>query len=404
MRLTKSFIEKVALPTTKQDGKSAQAFYRDDVVPGFALRVTSGGSKSYIVEKRINGRVRRHTIATAGSIHLDVARREAMQFMAEIAAHKDPIAKRKADKTKLVTVDEVFEQYLLARKHLKPSTIHDYKRCIQGSLADWVNKPIIEITKSMVEGKHRQLGRSSHARANNTFRVFRAVCNYAIRKYDNEHGQLLLTHNPVDVISHNRAWYRVQPRQRIIKLHELPQWFDGVDALHETTTRDYLHFVLFTGLRRSEAARLKWEHIDFKDCTFTIEDTKNRQSHTLPFSSHLDALLRKRHKDSASIYVFPSDSALGYLIEPKWALKRVTELSGIEFSLHDLRRTFVTLAESLDIPHYALKRLLNHKNSNDITAQYIISDVERLRKPMQQVCDALLRCRNKESQVVSIRS
>ena len=71
----------------------------------------------------------------------------------------------------------------------------------------------------------------------------------------------------------------------------------------------------------------------------------------------------------------------------------VTE-TGITFTLHDLRRTFITVAESLDIPAYALKRLLNHKMSNDVTAGYIITDVERLRIPMQRITDYMLRTAN----------
>lgn len=34
---------------------------------------------------------------------------------------------------------------------------------------------------------------------------------------------------------------------------------------------------------------------------------------------------------------------------------RVTERSGVEFTLHDLRRAFIIVAESLDIPHYGLR-------------------------------------------------
>jgi hypothetical protein len=51
------------------------------------------------------------------------------------------------------------------------------------------------------------------------------------------------------------------------------------------------------------------------------------------------------------------------------------------------------IAESIDISAYALKRLVNHKMTNDdVTAGYIISDGERLRKPMQQIfsqCDSI---------------
>lgn len=66
--------------------------------------------------------------------------------------------------------------------------------------------------------------------------------------------------------------------------------------------------------------------------------------------------------------------------------------SGVSFSIHDLRRTFITIAESLDIPAYALKRLLKHKMNNDVTAGYIIADVERLRQPMQKISDYILKC------------
>ena len=80
-----------------------------------------------------------------------------------------------------------------------------------------------------------------------------------------------------------------------------------------------------------------------------------------------------------------------YLIEPRRQVQKVTELSGVSFTLHDLRRTFITVAESIDISAYALKRLVNHKMTNDVAAGYIVSDVERLRKPMEQISIQLLR-------------
>ena len=49
------------------------------------------------------------------------------------------------------------------------------------------------------------------------------------------------------------------------------------------------------------------------------------------------------------------------------------------------------MPESLDIPAYALKRMLNHSDGADVTAGYIVASVERLREPMQKVSDYLLR-------------
>jgi len=56
----------------------------------------------------------------------------------------------------------------------------------------------------------------------------------------------------------------------------------------------------------------------------------------------------------------------------------------------NLRRTFITIAESLDINTYALKRLLNHKDQRDVTGGYIITDMERLREPMNKITDYIL--------------
>ncbi len=69
----------------------------------------------------------------------------------------------------------------------------------------------------------------------------------------------------------------------------------------------------------------------------------------------------------------------------------------MSFTLHDLRRTFITIAESLDIPAYALKRLLNHKMNHDVTAGYIVMDVERLRESIQKITDDLLKCMGAKS-------
>ncbi|MCP4473060.1 MAG: tyrosine-type recombinase/integrase [Gammaproteobacteria bacterium] len=148
-----------------------------------------------------------------------------------------------------------------------------------------------------------------------------------------------------------------------------------------------------TGLRRQEAASLCWQNIDLKDRTLTIEQTKNHQRHVLPLSDYLYELILRRRPFSQqhhSDYLFPAESETGHLKDPRKAMLKIAELSGVPFTIHDLRRTFITIAESLDIPAYALKRLLNHATTNDVTADYIIIDVERLRRPMQKITDHIL--------------
>jgi integrase len=149
--------------------------------------------------------------------------------------------------------------------------------------------------------------------------------------------------------------------------------------------------VILTGLRRQEAASLRWDQVDLKAKTLKIIDTKNNVPHTLPLSTYLRSLLQTRKAITKSDFVFPAPSATDHIMESRKQIDRVVASSGIQFTVHDLRRTFITIAEGLDIPAYALKRLLNHKMHNDVTAGYIVSDVKRLRRLMQMITDYILK-------------
>jgi len=96
-------------------------------------------------------------------------------------------------------------------------------------------------------------------------------------------------------------------------------------------------------------------------------------------------LLARRQRQAQSAYVFAGEGRGGFVIEPKRCVAKVIEESGITFTLHDLRRTFITVAESIGTPPYSLKRLVNHQVRGDVTQGYIVSDVERLREPMANI-------------------
>lgn len=393
MRISKSFVDKVQIPELSSNGSSTQNFYRDSAIVGFGLRVTSGGAKSFIVEKRINGKVKRITLGRYGNLTVEQAKKEAMKVLGKVATGHDPIAEKKEKNIRSLSLLDTFNDYLKTRKDLKQTTISDYKRVIKWAFEDWLSRPITDITKDMVENRHRERGKRSKARANNSMRVLRAIINHARNKFEDAKGNPIVVTNPVERLSQNRAWFKIEKRQTLIKSHQLSPWYQATLQLNNESTRDYIYFVLFTGLRRTEAAQLQWDQVDFGDLTFTLPDTKNGQAHTLPLSDYLESLLKRRHENRINNFVFPSDSKTGHLIDPQKSLLRITNISGVSFTLHDLRRTFITIAEGLDIPAYALKQLLNHKDPRDVTAGYIISDVQRLRAPMQRItnyiCEAL---------------
>jgi len=400
MKITKLVVDKLPIPVG-QVKKTAQKRYYDDMLKGFGVRVTSGGTKAFFVEKLVGNKLRRITVGRYPELTVEQARKEAQKVLGKIATGIDPIAERKEKRAKSVTLKEVFTDYLLARKALKQTTINDYHRLMKETFSDWQNKPILEITKDMIAKRHALRGEASHARANSSMRLLRALFNFAAGQYEDAQGRSLILENPVKRLSHTRAWYRIERKQTIIRPHELPKWYKAVQEVKDQRStgksailRDYFLLLLFTGLRREEALQLTWDRVDLEAKTITITDTKNHQTHILPLSDFLLDLFKARKAESISStspFVFPGDGKTGYNVEPRKVMNKIINESGVTFTLHDLRRTFVTIAESLDIPAYALKRLLNHKMNYDVTAGYIIMDVERLRVPMQRITDHLLK-------------
>ncbi len=409
-KLTKSYIDSIALT------ESGQKFYRDTEIRGFGLRVGTA-TKTYVVETKVDGKVCRVTIGKHGVFTPDQARSEAKKHLVDMAKGINPNDVKAEKRVKAITLGEVFEDFLAARKSLKPRTVYDYRR-LMGILpptkrkpkdirqqavtfSDWQGKPVTEITKDMVVKRHALMGTRSEAQANLSMRFLRSLFNFAMAKYEDSKGHSLIADNPVRRLSQTKAWYKVGRKQTLIKSHELKDWMQGVYGLENDAkgpgakrevVRDYLLLILFTGLRRQEAAQLKWADVDFKSKTITACDTKNHKNHTLPLSDFLYDLIESRYEKRINDYVFGGESENGYIVEPRKQMERVTRDSGVSFTVHDLRRTFITIAESLDIPAYALKSLLNHSIANDVTAGYIIADVERLRALMQKITDYILKC------------
>jgi integrase len=405
MRLTKTTVDGITPPD------KGQAFYRDDKLKGFGLRVTPTGAKSFVVETRVKGRTRRETLGRYGPLTVEQARREAQKYLGQVATGIDPRAWVREVSARNVTLKGVFEDYCIERKSLKPSTLHDYRRIVFGDLKDWLNRPIGQISKDAVAARHRRLGERSHARANNAMRVLRALFNFARGQYEDAEGRSLFLENPVSRLSHTRSWYPNVRRRTVISRTQLAPWLEAVTALKSAssdeqaaTVADYLLLLLFTGLRRTEGMTLQWQDVDLEERTLLITDTKNKEPLNLPLSDFVYDLLKGRQEVAVTPYIFPGAGEHGHLIEPRKQMRKVIKTSGVNFTLHDLRRTFITAAESLDISMYAIKRLVNHKMSGDVTAGYIVPDAERLRVPMQQITDYLLSTgdMNNRSKIISL--
>jgi integrase len=133
-----------------------------------------------------------------------------------------------------------------------------------------------------------------------------------------------------------------------------------------------------------------WDDIDFKNKLLRVYDTKNGEDHTLPLTDYLVELLTARKENSQGDYVFPGYNPQKALVNANKQVRRVIDDSGVQFILHDLRRTFASYAGNLCIQHSTIKRLLNHKEKDVTTKHYIQYSIETLRDPMQEITDYIL--------------
>ena len=415
LTFSKSGIAALPLPATGN-----QKLYQDPDQPHHFVRVTAGGARAYVVDKNTNrGRIR-ITLGKAGTDSLTSAQsrdqaRIAIGLIAE--GYTAGQIRDRLDRTQhripsgAPTFKQVLEQYLSERAHkLAENTRRDYLALANTHLAEWKHMPLETINEAAVVAKFTAIG--SPSRANYSFRLVRLLFNYAKSIRDDE-GKPIVTSNPVDVLSQRRLWHTDKPRREVIDLAALAPWWAAVQQLGQgeadraangrfaaggiasnsnaDAVRDFLVFLLLTGLRKTEAQTLKWDDVDLRGKMFTVSvQTKNHEAHSLPLSDFLYEMLQRRHADpQRTAYVFAGET--GPLGSPGKQLAKVIAVSGVKFTLHGLRRTFATVAESLDIPFLALKRLLNHKLSDVTSRHYTVINIERLRDPMQRITDFILK-------------
>lgn len=356
-------------------------------VPGLCIRISPTGIKSFQLYKKHKGDPIRVTLGRYPDISVDQARKLAEKKKADLLNGIDPNDKNKEK----LTLQQAFDDYMQGRK-CADNTRKNYESVMRIYFADWLNKPMKDITRRMVEAHYTKSCQYSESGASKAMRVLRAVFNYTMDSHPDQSGVPFLEDNPVKELKRKQAWRKELPRSRIIETEQLSSWFQAVSTL-DPVIRGYLVTVLLTGLRRREASSLEWDQVNFQQRTLTVTDTKNGDPLTIPISEYLLDILKASKEQSVNQWVFPSiNSKSGHIEEPKTAIKRVYEISGIQVSIHDLRRTFSTIgANHAEISPYALKALLNHRQSADVTStHYVKLEMEMLRKATQRITDYIV--------------
>jgi integrase len=390
IKITKANMTKMEAP------EKGQLDYYDTELPGFGVRVTPGGGLTFMVYRRVKGKANKTYIPIGGygAFTPEQARAVAKEYIRRMELGENPHPKHRI-KLETITLETLLSQYFKTRKTpLSASSEYQYNSWMKNCFSDWQKKDVASITGSMIATRLQELeGSAGSVQAINAVKLLGSLYRFGIALYPD-----VIRANPVDAVKavRGREWSKRERRKTVVANGDLPAWYEAVTGYSNPTGRDYLLFILFTGLRKMEAATLTWADVDLKAKTFTFIPEKKRGEKpenarvTMPMSHQLYRMLKKRRAlFFEGDYLFPGRGK-PHVTNPRTWTDAIKEATGIQFCLHDLRRTFITVAESLDISHYSLKALLNHSLGNDVTGGYVVITPERLREPMQKIADRIM--------------
>jgi len=395
---------------------------RDVSTSGFALRVYSE-SKVWIAQRKLGKRPVKVVLGKYPDMLVQKARKDAIAVLGDLAkgidvnaAKRQKIAEDEAERAKrALTLERMWKEYTEAREAETPapkeSTKRDWDasqaRLEQGQL--W-KRPLAEITADDLDAEFNRLcrtadkkkaARGGRTQASATLRYARAAVNDAIRKHFNG-----MFPNPfVAFNSKRRGWYRAEARTRTVGETEeqLKLWWDAVEAIRGSEDgrsraneiiADYLILSLLWGGRKSEMLSLRWEDIDARGKAVVFKDTKNHKDHEFPLTPYAEKILeRRREAATDSVWVFPAPrkSKTGHLTEPKCAIAAITKACGVQFSPHDLRRTFATALNRAGAGAHVIDLALNHSPLTTAGKHYS-PGMQKIRvlRPFYEKAEALL--------------
>lgn len=372
---------KKSLETLTSSGKDEN--YYDTKIPGLYLIVRAKGGKIFWCRGRLNGVQSKYRIGKFPDLSVENARNRVMEYKSKLANGQNP-AEEKTRLMKDITFGHMARDFIenYAKHHKK--SWKDDEAAIKNHLAHFVHKKASSITRNDVKDLHLKLGNQGpKTGANRILEKIRAIFNRAM---DNGwKGE-----NPAAKIEK----FRERSRKRILSPDEIPNFFRALEVEHNRTVKDFVMIALFTGVRKNNVFSMKWKdvNLDLKMPLWTIEETKNGESHVVPLPPMIVEILQSRKKlVKNSPYVFPGDGKSGYYRDPKKAWARILKTAEINgLVIHDLRRTLATTISDNHVNQLTLQNILGHKTGS-VTSIYARTQLKTILEVLTEVSECMIK-------------
>lgn len=397
--------QRLTLPRISTFNPTSEGYLWDEDMPRLAVRSRpSGGktSKSFLFKGTLNYQNIRITIGSVDAWTIEAAREEARRYQRMIDEGRDPrdvlrkeAEARKADdlarvaadeaqqqerRRQAVTVGEAWAAYVAARSHKwGDSHKRDHEKAIQPggeritrgrkkgqgeySLPGMVHSLLLEPLKDLTPERLTAWMQENNARgateAAKNFRLLRAFLNWCAERPDYAGLVRPDACRTSEVRDHVKA---VKAKGDSLQREQLALWFEHVRQLGNPVHAAYLQTALLTGARREELTGLGWADVDFQWKSLTIRD-KVEGERIIPLTPYVAALLASLPRRNEWVFSSPSAES-GRLQEPLKPHKNAMQAAGLPpFTLHDLRRSFGTLAEWCEVPVGVVAQIQGHKPS-----------------------------------------
>ncbi|MBF0562654.1 MAG: integrase arm-type DNA-binding domain-containing protein [Alphaproteobacteria bacterium] len=348
MKLTMRVIDGLTCPAGRKD-----RLVFDDEQKGLVVRVTAGGSKTYLCQYTAGTTKRRVPLGACNGISLAAARDAAQAILGDVAKGTDPAAERKAAAT-AAKVQEARDALTLAvliddwrRLHLagmRPRYEVEAVRALRIGFAGCLDLPAASLDRATVVKVLD--GMAGASMATRTAAYGRACYGWAIKRGS-------LTANPFTAL----PLAATERRDRVLTDSELALVWNATDPT--TAHGAIVRFLILTGQRREEVGGMTWDEVspDLTTWTLPAARAKNGAVNMVPLSAPAQDLLRNRTRSSD--LVFPGRTGLfnGWS-KCKERLDTACGVTG--WRIHDLRRTLATGLQRLGVRLEVTEAVLNH--------------------------------------------
>jgi integrase len=355
------------------------------------MRLTIGDVKAWGIAKAEAEARRLQTVIDTGNDPRQVkADKETALQAAKLAKEAQAAALVMQDARESVTLGMAWGEYLTARKpfwgkrhyddHVDAMQVGGVKRTRShkmtepGTLASLATVRLVDLTTERVTEWAKAEGKKRPGRARLASRLLTVFLTWCA---ENPAYRDIVKSNPAKNKTAREILGKPQKKNDALQREQLPAWFAAVKQISNPVLSAYLQTLLLTGARTNELTAVRWADVDFQWNSLTIKDKVEgiRVIPLTPYVAHLLTALPRRNE-----FIFSSPTAeSGHLTDPHAANYRVCAATGLDVTLHGLRRSFASLCEWIEMPAGIAAQIQGHAPQGVREQNYIRRPLDLLR-------------------------